>query len=126
MEIIKCMLYAIGTTAIIWLFEVVAIYGIYWLWNRKSREYVQTDLLHEVICIKSAMKAIDSCKTSAEAQIKVWKFCEYLGGDAYSDLRQIVISYFERKFNVKNISEDDFLKKALADHFKGNKHLKTK
>ena len=90
------------------------------IFRKSSREPVKfedTDLGYKLI--HDIKQVIDSCNTPEVAQIKIWEFCENLSGDEYSGVRQIIIDYFEQKFNVKNVDKNDVLKKTLSKYFKG-------
>ena len=90
------------------------------IFRKSSREPVKfedTDLGYKLI--HDIKQVIDSCNTAEDAQIKIWEFCENLSGDEYSGVRQIIIDYFEQKFNVKNVDKNDVLKKTLSKYFKG-------
>ena len=89
------------------------------IFRKSSREpvkfedtYLGYKLIHDI------KQVIDSCNTPEVAQIKIWEFCENLSGDEYSGVRQIIIDYFEQKFNVKNVNKNDVIKKALAEYLK--------
>ena len=85
--------------------------------NSEPVKFEDTDLGYKLI--HDIKQVIDSCKTAEDAQIKIWEFCENLSCDEYSGVRQIIIDYFEQKFNVKNVDKNYILKKTLSKYFKG-------
>ena len=90
------------------------------IFRKSSREQVKfedTDLGYKLI--HNIKQVIDSCNTAEDAQIKIWEFCENLSNERYSGVRQIIIDYFEQKFNVKNVDKNYILKKTLAEYLKG-------
>ena len=84
--------------------------------NSEPVKFEDTDLGYKLI--HDIKQVIDSCKTAEDAQIKIWEFCENLSGDEQSGVRQIIIDYFEQKFNVKNINKNDVIKKELVEYLK--------
>ena len=84
--------------------------------NSESVKLEDTDLGYKLI--HDIKQVIDSCNTPEVAQMKIWEFCENLSDDKYSGVRQIIIAYFEQKFNVKNVNKNDVIKKALAEYLK--------
>ena len=84
--------------------------------NLEPVEFEYTDLGKKLIY--EIQQVIDSCNTPEVAQMKIWEFCENLSDDRYSGVRQIIIAYFEQKFNVKNVNKDDIIKKALTEYLK--------
>ena len=85
--------------------------------NSEPVKFEDTDLGYKLI--HDIKQVIDSCNTPEVAQMKIWEFCENLSDDRYSGVRQIIIDYFEQKFNVKNVDKNDVLKKTLSKYFKG-------
>ena len=94
--------------------------------SRKSSsdpvKFEDTDLGYKLI--HDIKQVIDSCKTAEDAQIKIWEFCENLNSDEYSGVRQIIIAYFEQKFNVKNVDKNDVIKKELIKYLKNKNNKK--
>ena len=90
--------------------------------NSEPVKFEDTDLGKKLIY--DIQQVIDSCNTAEDAQVKIWEFCENLSDDSYSGVRQIIIAYFEQKFNVKNIDKNDVIKKELIKYLKNKNNKK--
>ena len=119
MEILNTIIYAIGLVVI---GGFLLLSGVSFVWFgiierfKKPEPFEETDLGQKIIFEVKA--SIDKCKTVEDAQVKVWDFCENLSDDSYSNLRKIIIAYFEQKFCIKNINKNDVIKKELVEYLK--------